>query len=159
MNKLSLLNIDLNTLIEYKELETLNKKNWEISEYLNLKFDLNTALAFSKLYFPDFIEIEGCAILGFRFDEEVFYKWKEKYLNDNSEIERACNSYEVRDYFQNNNGIFLTVEDYDKSIIEFAKALKISWEINLKNLFPLKKYVVEVFEEDGITQITLFSTI
>lgn len=156
MTTKSLLNINKNILKEYKDIEVLNQDNWDISSYLNLKYDMNTALAFSKLYFPDFVEKNGCIILHFRYDEETFNQWYEHFGGEIPDIERMCNQYEIMDYFHNNRPNNESLDYYNQLIDEFSKALKRSWEINCQLLFPDKKIVVEVYDEYDTTHITLF---
>jgi hypothetical protein len=157
MKKISLLDIDRNVLKEYNALEELNPGRWNIGEYLNLKFDLNTAIAFSKLYFPDFIEREGCILLGFTYKEETFNQWYDIFKGDIPAIESKCNLYEIADYFHLNRSLNESLDSYNKAIDEFGKVLKTSWEINCKILFPDKNFVVEVFDEYNTTRITLHS--
>ncbi len=156
MDKKSLLNINLSVLKEYNDFESLNKENWDITSYLNLNYDMNAALAFSKLYFPDFIEKDGCILLAFRYNEQVFKDWFVHFEGNVKLIESICNSYEVMDYFINNRLVNESLEDYNKTLDEFAKALKNSWEINCQLLFPDKRIVVDIYEEYNTTRITLY---
>lgn len=158
MTKKSLLDINLNLLKEYKEWADSNKNNWEITSYLNLKYDMNAAIAFSKLYFPDFIEKEGCIILGFRYDEEIFKEWYKHFNGDVSEVERICNRYELMDFFEINRNPDEKLDFYNLQIDEFANILKRSWEINCQLLFPDRKIVVDVYDEYDSTRITLYQT-
>lgn len=157
MKKVSLFEVDTNTLKDYEVLKELNSRRWNIGEYLNLKYDLNAAIAFSKLYFPDFIEHQGCVLLGFTFNESTFMQWHEIFKGDVSAIEKKCNLYEIADFFQLNRSVDESPESYNRAIDEFSKALKISWEINCKILFPDKNIIVEVFDEYNTTRITLYS--
>jgi hypothetical protein len=153
----SLLDIDVDVLREYKDIKALNPNNWEVTDYLNLKYDMNAAIAFSKLYFPDFIEKKGCIILGFRYDEEVFNEWYEHFKGNVPEIERICNRYELMDYFSINRNSDEQLDFYNKQIDEFANVLKKSWEVNCQLLFPNRKMAVEVYDEYDSTRITLYS--
>ncbi|MBL7866718.1 MAG: hypothetical protein JNM71_01735 [Flavobacterium lindanitolerans] len=156
MDKKSLIDINTDLLSEYNEIKVLNPDTWEIGEYLNLKYDMNAAIAFSKLYFPDFIEKDGCIILGHRYNEQVFKQWQDYFNGDVKAIESMCNSYEVMDYFQNNRPVTESLDFYNQVIDELAKTLKKSWEINCQILFPDKKIVVEVYDEYDATRITLY---
>ncbi len=157
MTKKTLLEIDLNVLSEYEALQNLNKKNWDIAEYLNLKYDINAAVSFSKLYFPDFIEKEGCVILAFRYNEDIYNQWKLKFNGNKSEIERMCNFYEVNDYFDFTKNEYNSAEHYEKYLQQLSCALRTSWQINLNLLYPNRKFIVEVFEEYETKRITLYS--
>ena len=155
----TLLDININVLREYKVLNDLNPDNWDIGEYLNLKYDINAAIAFSKLFFPDFIEKDGCVILAFRYDENNFRDWYQHFNGNVSEIERVCNNYEVMNYFHLNCLFSESHDLYNLQIDEFAKALKKSWEINCKLLFPDKLFHVDVFDEYETTRITMYSVL
>lgn len=157
MKKISLLEIDTNVLKEYTALERLNPNRWNIGEYLNLKYDFNAALAISKLYFPDFIELDGCLLLGFTYNEDTFRHWQKVYGEDRAAIERKCNLYEVADYFHLNRDQSESLDLFNQVIDEFSKVLKITWEINCKILFPKKTVSVEVFDEYDTTRITVYS--
>jgi hypothetical protein len=157
MRRISLLEVDTNTLKEYEALEELNPVKWNIGEYLNLKFDLNAAVAFSKLYFPDFVEREGCVLLGFTYNEETFRHWFETFKGDIPATESKCNLYEIADYFHLNRPLDEPLDSYNRAIDELGKVLKTSWEINCKILFPDKNITVEVFDEYDTTRITLHS--
>lgn len=154
----TLLNVDKNVLTKYKDWESNNKnKGYDIDSYLDFYYEMNAAIAFSKLYFPDFVEKEGCIILGFRYNEQVFKQWFKKFDGDIKKTEYMCNFYDIQDYFLNNEVEYESDELYFKAIDELAKALKIAWEINLKILFPERKMIVDVWEEDDIFRITLFT--
>ncbi len=153
----SLLNISENLLPEFDEIKNLNPENWDIGEYLNLKYDINAAIAFSKLFYPNFIVKDGCIIIGFRYNEESFKKWYKHYNGNIREIERMCNKYELMDYFSINRKTDEALDSYNMKIDELGKVLKKSWEINCLLLFPEKKINVEVFDEFNTTRLTLYS--
>jgi hypothetical protein len=153
----SLINFDKNILKEYALWENTNKENWNITSYLNQFYDVNAALAFSKLYFPDFIEERGCIILGFRYNQDVFNQWYEEFKGEAASVERYCNLYEVADYFHINASEYGSEEIYKKSIEIFSNVLKTSWEVNCKILFPKRQIKVEELEEYGVKRITLYT--
>jgi len=152
-----LIDINPNILPEYSSMADLNPNNWDIAEYLNLKYDINAAIAFSKLYYPDFIERNGCIILGFRYDEGSFIKWFEHFEGDIPEIEKHCNAYEIMDYFSINRDTEESLDLFNEKVNELAKVLKRSWEINCQLLLPDRKIIVEVYDEYDTTRITLYS--
>lgn len=157
MLKKNWLEINTELLDGYKEIEVMNPGNWDIVSYLNLKYDMNAALAFSKLYFPDFVERNGCVILGFLFDEEVFNEWYRHFQGDVSSVEAMCNTYDVMDYFALNQTVNQPISIYNELIDEFAKVLKRSWEANCQLLFPERQMIVDVYDEYDTTRITIFT--
>ncbi|RYY84392.1 MAG: hypothetical protein EOO15_19485 [Chitinophagaceae bacterium] len=152
----TLLDLDLNSIAQYEKWESANKNNWDITSYLNKNYDMNAAVAFSKLFFPDFLEIDGCVLLAFRYVENTYKQWKSKFGDDLSTIERHCNLYDVQDYFHINTDIRADSQ-FLSSVEQFSKALKVAWEANCKLLFPDRKITVDVFESFGIKQITLYT--
>jgi len=153
----TLIPLNLKILFEYDIWQNANPNNWNITSYLNKFYDINAALALCKLYFPDFVEIKNCIIIGFRFDEKIFEQWYEEFNGDVSSVEKYCNLYDVADYFQINTIEYESEDLYKKSIDELSNILKSAWEINLKLLYPDKKIVVEVFEEYDVKRITMYS--
>lgn len=150
----TLIDIELNVLNGYTEWENANKGNWTICSYLNQFYDANAALAFTKFFFPTFIEKKGCTILDFRYDEMIFNQWYEKFEGDVSLVEKFCNLYDVADYFHINQ---VNIERQTILIEELTNALIKAWQINCNLLFPSKKLIVERFKEHGETCITLYS--
>jgi hypothetical protein len=152
----TLIEVDLNILDEYNDWKETNP-NWCIDDYLHLKYDMNGAIALSKLYFPSFIEKNNCVILEGRYDEDIFLQWYTKYDGDIKKTEFMCNFYEIKDFFKFEVNNYESLEIYNQAIDEFAKILKKSWEINLKLLFPNREMIVDVFDEYNSTRITIFT--
>lgn len=151
----TLIDIELNILNEYSVWENANKGNWTICSYLNQFYDANAALAFTKFFFPTFIEKKGCVILDFRYDEMIFNQWYDQFEGDVSLVEKFCNLYDVADYFHINQS---STEKRQNILIEdLAKVLEKIWQLNCNLLFPNKKLIVERFKEYGDTCITLYS--
>lgn len=117
---------------------------------------MNAAFAFSKLFFPDFIEKDGCIILSFRYNEETFETWKQHFNNDITAIETACNMYQITDYFSNND-VYESDEHFYEAVKAFSCALKTAWELNCKVLFPQRNIIVDVYDDREETKITLFA--
>jgi len=151
----TLINFDKNLLREYSLWEKANENNWEITSYLNQFYDINAALAFTKLYFPDFIEERGCIILGFRYDEKTFNQWYEEFKGEIAPTETYCNLYDVADYFHINVAGYESEESYLEALEAFGNALKTSWELNCKVLFPEREMEVELVGDYGAKRITL----
>jgi len=152
----TLLNVDKSILKDYSSFEMVNDK-WDIGAYLNTFYDLNAAIAFSKLFYPDFVETRGCVIISMRYDRENFESWYNECQGEISEIEKMCNLYEIKDLFHINPVEFNIEEGYSRAINILGDILKKSWDINLKLLYPDKRFNVDVFEEYDSTYITLYS--
>jgi hypothetical protein len=151
MRKISLANIDNYLLPDFKEFDEANT-DWDINKHLNFNYDINAAIAFSKLYFPTFIEYKNCVILESRFDEAVFEDWYKEFNGEIKQIERMCNLYELKDLFHINSS-----DESTNKTKELGKILKMSWEQNLKILFPNRSIVVNLIDENDNNYITINS--
>lgn len=153
----TLIQINPQSLNDYQEWDVANKGKWNIASYLNQNYDINAALAFSKLFFPDFLEVKGAIILSFRYDASAFNQWYEEFQGEISKVERYSNLYDVGDYFHINRLVYASEELFQLAVGRLARCLKVSWETNCKLLFPDRKVVCDVFEEYETTRITLYS--
>lgn len=157
MTKYSMItNLKLSTdiLNDYPEFEAVNK-NWNILSYLNYRYDLNAALAFSKLFMPDFIDYKGCIILSFLFSEERAEEWYEEFDGGIKEVEKMCNLYELCDFFHINN----EKNTSEAQFFALGEALRVSWRLNLYQIYPDKKFNIDVFEEYQSIYITFYQEV
>lgn len=152
----TLLDVDKNILKDYQDFDKVNE-NWNIGSYLNIFYDLNAAIAFAKLYFPDFIEDRNCVILSIRYDVNVFEQWYYELKGNTSEVEKMCNLYELKDFFHINSVGYQGDDKYEKALDYLGIALKRAWEVNLDRLYPNRNFKVELFDEYGSKFITFFS--
>ena len=149
-NKLSIISFSEHILKDYIDFEKVND-NWNMLSYLNCNFDQNAAIAFSKLYFPDFTECEDCILLSFIFNLENFKDWFEELNGNRKEIEKMCNLYEIKDFFHINGD-----DNSNESRKIFADILSTTWSINLKILYPLRCFKIDIFEEYESLYITFY---
>ena len=145
------ISVNPNLLDEYSDFQKVNS-DWSILSYLNMKYDINSAIAFSKLFFPDFILKENCILLSFFFNSQTFESWHSQMKGDISSIEKMCNLYEINDFFHINSP-----QVNEEIIKEFSYILKKAWEINLLKLFPERQMRVDVFDQYNSTFITLYT--
>ena len=65
-----------NLISEFIKWRNANPKNFSWWNYVNLKSDLQTALGFAKLYYPEIVEVDGCILLKDKFSEELYELYK-----------------------------------------------------------------------------------
>ena len=97
-----------------------------------------------KFFYPDIVEIDGCIFIKDSFTYENYDQWK-KVCNNKMDLEKAINSYEIKDFFHINT-------DYeDKYINEQIQALgnilKKFWTLSFKERFPCRNIIVEIIED------------
>lgn len=110
------------------------------------------ALLYSKLIWPDFIEIEGMVFLkNWIEDEDDARKIKaalQKNHGDKALTEKSFNSFEISFFFGSK------ADDANPSeYLELAKALQQSWSTKLSSLFPSLKYLVEIIEPNNEQEV------
>ncbi len=143
----TLIQFDYSVLKGYSAFDKVNK-DWNILSYLNHRYDANAALAFSKFYFPDFVEVRGCIVLSFLYNQETFDSWFKELKGEVAQVEKMANLYELKDYFHINS-------DDQVNLDSLGQVLKRCWEINLSLLYPDRSVQVNTFEEYGSKFITL----
>ncbi|WP_019878470.1 hypothetical protein [Succinispira mobilis] len=143
-----------NLISEFIKWRNANPKNFSWWNYVNLKSDLQTALGFAKLYYPEIVEVDGCILLKDKFSEELYELWRDECKGEKSCIEKMMNLYQLRDFFH-----LKTQDDgnLESQIKALGDVLVLFWGMSFKNRFPERLIKVEVFEEnDGEMFITVF---
>lgn len=138
---------------EYVSHKNLNGENFNWWSFVNMKSDIQTALGFVKLFYPDVLDVEGCFILKNRFFESIFKQWREKET-EKSIVEKMVNLYEIKDFFH------INVDDNDnqeKLQRAFGEALKQFWTMSFNERYPEKNVKVILFEEYDELFITVYT--
>ena len=74
----------LNTdrLIGFQEWKKTNGEDFSLWDYLFAVSNVEIAIAFSKLFWPDFVEYEDGIFLSEAFDKQTYKQWKDQLGND-----------------------------------------------------------------------------
>jgi hypothetical protein len=142
---------------EYIMWEKANPKSFTWWNYVNMKADIKTALGFAKLFYPEVIEREGSIFIKDNFNIERYNQWKKFCNNDKYNMEKAMNSYEIKDFFHINTDY----EDkyIDEQIQALGNVLKEFWTLSFKERFPSRNIVVDIIEDDESLYITVFENL
>jgi hypothetical protein len=140
---------------EFLEWKNANPDNFTWWNFVNIKADIDTALAFAKFYSPELLEIEGYCLLKDKFSPNVFEGWKRSCQNNKECVEKMMNIYQIRDFFHINT---IDSENENEKFKALGRILKFFWEITFEKNYPEKKLKVHLFEEDdGELFITVYS--
>ena len=93
------------------------------------------AIAYSTLFWPEFIEYEGCVFRGLEVPS-TYKEWQNKYNNSICDIECMLNHTHISDLFNSK-------EWAPEQILFIGKKLKEAWTAKLKIDFPDKIFQVE----------------
>lgn len=139
---------------EFTEWKNANPEKFSWWSFVNMKADLDTALAFAKFFCPDVLIIEGCFILKDKYSENLYKAWKVDCKNIKMDIEKMMNIYSIRDFFHINHK---DSENEEDKIVALGNVLKYFWSMSFRQQFPDKLIIVDIFEEDdGELFITVY---
>lgn len=114
----------------------VDKSSISIIDYINFNIDPNDLIIIGKLFFPDFVEVDGSVFLKEKYTRENYLMWL-KDIEDPVEIEKVINHVHIYDLFSN------TEYDVEEFIFEeVAKILAFSWRLCLDSFFKEKKFNV-----------------
>ncbi len=140
-------------VIEYQKWKKANPNNFSWWNFVNMKADLDTALAFAKLYCPEIVEIEGCCFLKDKFNSQIYESWKQECKGNKKNLEMMVNLYQISDFFEINK-----TDNEKEKIIALGNILKFFWTTSFEKMYPNKTLKVEIYEEsDEELFITVYS--
>ncbi len=105
--------------------------------YLNLRADADLAAAFTKLFWPDFVEVDGCVLLARSYDPENFAHWMQHLQGNRRDVESQLNHTHIGDLFLNHrpgDGFSSELWDY------LGKMLCIMWKHAVQEAYPDKQF-------------------
>jgi hypothetical protein len=147
--------MDFNELIP--ELSQWNSgKGIHISDWINCIGNFEAAIGYGSLFWPEFIEHDGCILLAASFEPENYRSWMKQLHGDRTAVERALNHRHLGDFFPNAPAKSMQQKFY------MARLLKEIWECKLARDFPGQTIVVELIdceergEEWQDCQITIY---
>lgn len=119
------------------ELKTVNEgKPLPIEIWLEWIGEYTHAIAYLTLFWPEFIEYEGCVFIG-REPPETYQEWKEKFKGNVKSIEEMLNHHHLFDVFGLKQGT-------PEQILFLGRKLKELWFLKLTRDYPDKKFIVEL---------------
>ncbi len=121
-------------------------RNFNVLDFVGAFGSPLLAIAYSKLFWADFIEFREMVFLSENFNEDVKKKIGELLENNSikQDIEKSFNLFEVpSSFFGKNSGDTYDGEDY-----QLAEILKQSWRCKLEKDFPSKEFKVEILSAD-----------
>ena len=137
----------------YKEENESWIPNFDFWSYLNLRADYDLAAAFSKFFWPDFIEVEGYVLLARNCEPQNFREWEER-LNDNrSAVEGMINHVHIGDLFLNSPKEVREAKGLSEYL---ANILMVCWKHALQEQFPDKRFIFSADRRYGYTDSISF---
>ena len=126
---------NLEKLKGYQEWRKLNGQDFSLLDYIGSAFTAETAIAFTALFLPEFVEHEGGIFFKDVFTPEGFAQWHERLGGDIRQSEKVMSHRHITDLFP---------EGLDsvgmENLMHLAESLKQSWEARLKMLYPSREF-------------------
>lgn len=115
-------------LTNFQKWKQVNSKDFSLLDYLVGVSNMEVAIAFTKLFWPDFIEHEMGVFLASTFNSKTYGQWKDKLGNDIGAIERVINHKHIDDLLPGAENV-----GYE-NLLYLAQVLTQIWESRLKLL-------------------------
>ncbi len=126
--------LDTSLLPQYQEFLADNP-GLELWSYLGVVGSYELVATFSKLFWPDFVEVEGCVILAEHYYEGALKGVK--LPQERESFEAFINHVHIWDLFSNGverASISIELDEY------LAKIFTVMWKHALKETFPDKEF-------------------
>ena len=133
--------VELNPALlpDYQAWQHAQTHEFTLWNYLDVRGDYELAAAFSKLFCPDFVEVDGYVFLAEQFDHANFEQWRQQFADDRKSVEAVINHVHIDDLF--NNG---SRADYQPELVEYlGRVLVVCWRRALQELFPPRQFTFE----------------
>lgn len=138
--------------IQWKKTNT----NFSWWNYVNLRSDVDVALAFSKFYCPDIIIIDNCFLLKDKYNKSIYDSWRIKCSNK-TDIEKMMNLYELEDFFHINQPLYNS--NYSLKIRKLGEIIQYFWSLSFRERFKDREIIVDVFDQYGDNYVTVYEKI
>ena len=111
----------------------------KILDFVGAKIGLPGVLAVVAVLWPSLIEIRGCVLLSWRYEEAEFEKWWAELSGDRSAVEDLINHVHLWD-------VFSDLEDplSARALAELGQIMTESWRCALRCSYPEREFIVHM---------------
>lgn len=117
--------------------------------WLHAESDIETAVAFTALFWPELVEHDGGIFLREFFDPEVYEDWKRKLGSDTAAIERVMNHRHIADLLPGADGVGF------KNLQHLGEVLAATWRARLASAFPQRPFDVTCHADAGDEEVVI----
>ena len=133
---------DLNELIpelsEWNEGQGISAELW-----INGLGSFEHAIAYGCLFWPEFIEHDGCVFRAAGFEKKNYRSWLWQTCRNKTATEKVMNHVHIADLFPN------APRPTKQQMIYFGRLLRELWACKLRRDFPDRSITVYFFDEDS----------
>lgn len=123
--------LDTSLMPDYSALRSKAEWNYTLQNYIETRGSLELAIAFVNLFWPEFVEYQGCIIRRDALDPQTFEKWWQKCNGDRVAVEKMMNFLHVRDIAPNDDSAV------DTTLVRFlGERMAEMWQQRAQRQFP-----------------------
>jgi len=130
-------------------------KYFSLFDYLSAtgkgsKLPIDAWVAFSEVFLPEFIEVNGCVLV-----EECFNEKSQDYQRY---VKEGLSKREIETWINNIclDGLFYDLPGETDQISSFlGEKIKLGWELKLKRDFPERKFQVVLQKDDDVSDLLI----
>jgi len=142
-------------MVDFKKLipelaEWNNGDEIDIENWIDCIGNFKHAIAYSTIFWPDFIEFEDCVFKAQHFNEANVLNWLKHTSGDKQATEKVVNHLHLDDLFPNAEDTTDEQEEY------LANIIKEMWEMKLERDFPNRNFEVILINDEFELQITFY---
>ena len=105
---------------------------------------LGNAIAYAELFWPLFIEHDGCILLSRRFDPDNYREWMTYTRGDRRAVEGVINHTHILDLFMNREP-----KPTREQVVHLGRVLRETWQAKVDRDFPGRGVEVIFYEAVG----------
>lgn len=134
--------------LELKEIDAWLQEvggDYKVWDFLSIRAGTTLAVAFSELFWPRFVEVEGCVFLRENYERHSFERWREQFSGEIRRIEGMVNHVHLWDLFDSEE------EEMPEAALEgLAEIIGLCWQGALRYHYPTRDFeVVVAGDEEG----------
>ncbi|MCL1465277.1 hypothetical protein [Argonema galeatum] len=147
------ISLDKEQLIEFQQWKEANGYDFSLWDFLFGVANIEIALAFTQLFWPDFVEHQGGIFLTEAFDLEIYQQWKEKLGNDINAIERVMNHQHIDDILPGAEKVGID------NLYYLGDTIAQMWSSRLKLVYPDRTFQVNSDRDEHSVIVTFYQII
>ena len=140
---------------ELKEWGDVNGHPYEPEDWLCGIGTFEHAIAYSTIFWPEFVEYDGCIIVGGAPDPDNYQSWLRSTNGEKHRVEAVLNHLHLVD-------LFSVAKATSQQLEYLGSKIQRKWLLKAQAEFPSRNIVVDFYrgnEEDLVEyQVTLFQT-
>jgi hypothetical protein len=147
--------ISLNTerMSDFQQWKKANGDDFSIWNYLSGVTTVEMALAFTTLFWPDFVEHDCGIFLAEAFNQELYEQWKAELGNDIAAIERVMNHQHIDDLLPGAEGVGID------NLFYLGQVIQQMWKNRLKSGYPDRSFQVLCNQDEYTVVVTFCQTL